>query len=328
MRRTLLQVAIGLVMLPAIGLGGWAVWKLKREQERTAEQLRKTQTALSESQQSLTHIEEERQKLSEAYDDLKTHWSQSETELSQLKQTAAQMNTELATLTTDRSELQRQIDESKTQTVRLRTSIESLEREYAVVEAEKTALEGQLNEARNTGLTLAEAEQLQAALARERAQEAHLHEQIVELSRAYEQMAQVWRQDQQEPRRKSRGITARDAHGSEASSHPPPAPSAAENNRLAQRYRSLGDAYLAAYQYPKAADAFERALTLREDATLHAKLAFIYGRMLHDADKARLHTALASSAGADPTVTALGAVAQAQGLPRKSWRLLWAWLTQ
>jgi len=97
---------------------------------------------------------------------------------------------------------------------------------------------------------------------------------------------------------------------------------------LAERSRRLGDAYLAAYQYPQAVEAFEHALTFEENPTVHAKLAFIYSRILHNPDKAQPHVALAASNRQDPTVTALGSMANAEGLPRRGWRLLWAWLTQ
>ena len=104
----------------------------------------------------------------------------------------------------------------------------------------------------------------------------------------------------------------------------PPAPS--DVHRSAQRYRRLGDAYLATYQYPNAADAYEQALTFRDDPDTHARLAFLYSRLLHNPEKAQRHTAAAVAR--DPTSTTLGATAGAQGLPRKGWRLLWAWLTQ
>ena len=152
------------------------------------------------------------------------------------------------------------------------------------------------------------------------------------VARAYEEIARanvLERVTVQAPQRNTATRTARRPQsplGAPASAPAPP--TRTEQNQLAARSRRLGDAYLASYQYPKAAEAFERALTLREDPTLHAKLAFIYGRMLHDAEKAQLHAALASSTGQDPTVTALGSVAQAQGLPRKGWQLLWNWLTQ
>ena len=95
--------------------------------------------------------------------------------------------------------------------------------------------------------------------------------------------------------------------------------------QLATRYRHLGEFCLAAYQYPRAADAFEKSLSYKDDPDVHASLAFIYGRLLLDPDKAALHTAFASE-GKINAEHAFEPVNKSSGMPRRTRDLVWRWL--
>jgi tetratricopeptide (TPR) repeat protein len=282
-----------------LGAGGWYLWKLRRHAQATAHRLQETQQSLKHTQETLALTEEERSELLLAYDELKGRLAKADEELTQLKHTSTQTTVQLSTLTSDRNTLMKQLDEAEQQTGHLDEQIKTLEAEYAAVEAEKISLEQQLQEAASASLSPAEVQQLTQAAARSQGEAARLREQMVALSRAYEQIVQ-------------------------APKPQPPAPS--DVHRSALRYRQLGDAYLAAYQYPKAAEAYEQALTVKDDPDTHTRLAFLYSRLLHDPRKAQRHTAAASDR--DPTSTTLGVTAGAQGLPRKNWRLIWHWLTK
>ena len=181
----------------------------------------------------------------------------------------------------------------------------AIEADSAAVEAENVLLEQQLQETASAALSPAEVQQLTQAVARAQAEASRRREQLAMLSRAYEQAVQ--------------------APSPKAAKGPQP-PSSSEAQRSASRYRRLGDSYLAAYQYPKAAGAYEQALRFKDDPDTHTKLAFLYSRLLHNPAQAQRH--LAQAATRDPTSTTLRVTPGAQGLPRKSWQLLWSWLTQ
>lgn len=296
-----------LLLGTTLGAGGWYLWKLNRRERATAQRLQETQQSLQETQKDLAATEEERRELLLAYDELQGRLAKADGELTQLKHTSAQATVQLSTLTSDRNTLMKQLDEAEQQTDRLHDEIERLEEEYAAVEAERASLAQQLEEAVSASLSPAEVEQLTQAVARSQDEAKRLREQMATLSRAYEQLAQA----PPEPSRRSQSSDT---------------PSAAERQRTAARYRRLGDAYLAASQYPKAAEAYEQSLTIRDDPDTHTKLAFLYSRLLHNPTQAQRH--LAHGRAQDASSTTLAVTPGAQGLPRKSWRLLWSWLTQ
>lgn len=290
-----------------VGAGGWYIWTLRQQQQATAQRLQQTQASLTTTQQTLAQTEEERRELVAAYDELKGRLAKADDDLAQLRQASARMTAELSTLTSDRTTLTKQLDDVTQQTERLDEQMLVLEEAYAAVEVEKAALEQQLEASAAASLSPVEVQQLMQAVARSQGEAQRLREQMATLSRAYEQLAGA-------------------ARDSSRRSQPSAAPTAAEHQQSAARYRRLGDTYLAMYQYPKAAEAYEQALRFKDDPDTHTKLAFLYSRLLHNPEQAQRH--LAAAPARDPSSTTLGVTPGAQGLPRKGWRLLWNWLTQ
>lgn len=290
-----------LLVMALFGVGGWYLWTLRRQGQAMAHRLATTHETLQSTQETLSRAEAERSELVLAYDELKGRLAKADTERAQLQQASTRMASQMATLTSDRTALTKQLDDVTQQAGRLDEQITTLEADYAAVEAEKAALEQQLEAASSAALPPAEVQRLTQAVESAQDEAARLREQMVVLSRAYEELVRP-------PIRSAVG-------------------SAADARRSAQRYRRLGDAYLAAYQYPKAANAYEQALALREAPDLHTRLAFLYSRLLHNPTQAQRHLAAASPTN-DPSSTTLGVTPGAQGLPRTGWRLLWSWLTQ
>ena len=299
--RRIIQLLLTVLLVTALGAGGWSLWILRRQERATTQRFQETQQSLRSTQETLAATDEERRELLLAYDELQGRLAKADTELTQLKDASTRMTAQLASLTSDRTALTKQLDDVTEQTRRLQDAMTAVEAQSAAVEAEKAALEQQLQDAASAALSPEEVQQLTQTVTRAQGDAERLREQMVTLSRAYEQLAQ------------------------------PTAPSAAvpaaDDVRAALRYRRLGDLYLATYQYPKAAQAYERALTLKESPDVHTQLAFLYSRLLHDPARAQRHVA-ASAVYQDPTSTSLGVTPGAQGLPRKGWRLLWSWLTQ
>ena len=299
--RRWLGIAGLMAVLLLVAAGGWYLWTLRRQTRATSQRLQETQQSLRDTQTTLAATEDERRELLAAYDELKGRLTTADGELTQLRNASAKMTSELTALASDRTALTKQLDDVTEQTRHLQDAMTAIDVEYATVEAEKVSLQQQLQKAASDALAPEEVQQLTQTVGRVQGEADRLREQMVVLSRAYEQLAQA------------------------------PSPSAGkpatDDGRLAQRYRRLGDVYLATYQYPRAAQAYERALTLKEAPDMHTRLAFLYSRLLHNPEKAQRHAA-AAAAYQDPASTTLNATPGAQGLPRKSWQLLWSWLKQ
>lgn len=317
MPKAALAGLLGAAVLAVLGVAGWGGWRLYQDQQRTDAKLRETLQSLTDSRKTLQLIEEERGKLSEAYDVLKTRWSDSDQELARLKSASSKMTLELGTLTAERTELQGRLGTAATDTQGLQDAVTKLQQEYAAVEAQRTELEADLNEAARSLLTPAEVEQLGLALARHQDEEERLRQEVEALTHAYEQTTQEWALLEQQ----MAGQPSRD--GKEAAAVK--GASRRDRMRSAARLRALGEMYLATHQYAQAAQAFEESLTYQDHPGVHSRLVFIYGRMLHDPEKARIHTALAPAKG-DPTTSTMMATPNAYALPRKQSRLLWNWL--
>lgn len=320
MRRLLLRVIIGSVTALALGAGGWWSWQLYRHDRQTIRQLEETTATLAKRQETLTMVEDERQKLSQAYDELKERWTKTDNELQQLTQTSAQQAKELVVLSRERADLQRQLAEAKRQRTLLEAQVGALKQNVAAAETANAVLEAQLKETMHRSLTRAEVEQLAMIIAQRQQDEQHLQTQVLELSHAYEALAtsteDLRTQVAQQPARKGSSRTA--------------APSRAASpgldfRRSARLYRDLGEAHLAMRQYDKAASAFEESLRWQDDPDIHARLEFIYTRLLPNQEKAVYHAARAPTG--ETELTPLDSIASVHGYPRDDRRLVWQWLT-
>ena len=326
------HIVIAVCAVAILGAGGWWVARLHRQ---TVQRLRQTQTALEEKAASLALLEDERQRLSADYETLKTRWTKTNEELTQLSAASTQTKNELASVTNERATLQQRLAATERQHAALQTQVAQLHRQMEEESRRRASLEAQLTAAAASGLTRAEVEQLSDLTALQDRQASALGERMEALSHAFEQLA--WKH-----------IELQEAAGQSAP--PGPAPSLAESTdtsavdgapisrpeakqrqrqaeELAKRYQHIGEFCLAAYQYPRAADAFERSLTYKDNPKVHATLAFLYGRLWPNPEKAAWHAdrapsdAMTAQDVLDPTTTA-------QGFPRKTRKLVWRWLTR
>jgi len=313
-------VVVGLVAALVVGGIGWLIWSLDVQQRQTSQHLRETEAALADKGQTLALLEEERRRLSDAYDGLKERWAKTDQELQQVTQEATQTSAELAARSREHTELQRNLEEARKKRDALQAHVQALEQNLTAAAAEQASLESQLQAAQSRALTPAEMEQVAQAIAKRQEEERLLRDRLAMLSEAYEQTV---RQRSEPPQPSAAEASPPVASSSLQALAPPPR---ADPGQLAARFRKLGESYVAIEDYPKAAETFERSLVLRDDPAVHARLAFLYGRMLHDPQKAQLHASLARFH--PPTAGTIGAPASAHGLPRKGWRLVWDWLTQ
>lgn len=320
--------AIGLVLVGGAGAAGWWILTLRQQQADTAGRLQQTETSLQEHDAALTVARDEHRKLSADYDALKERWTQADAEVIRLTQGGEQLQSQLEALSAGRFALERQVQEASERSRGLEAKVSTLRREVTDAEAARLAMEGDLRLAMTQSLTLAEAEQLAEAHAQHAAELRRMHALLEEGADAYEdllarsnaletQLAMAL-QDQRPGKRK----TAAAAGPPQGATPLTPATAA----HLAKLHRRLGESYVATYQYPRAAKAFEQSLTYKDDAVVHAKLAFIYTRLLPNIDLAERHLALA--APGYPAKIALDDTARASDLPRNNWKLVWQWLTE
>lgn len=316
--RRLLGVLGFVAVFACMGVGGWYMWKLQERQRLTLSRLADTQASLSQNQQTMTLIEEERRTLAEAYETLRGRWSASDDELGRLKQAAGRMTKDLATVATERAGITKALDQSHQELGEIRAQVDALQSELVASELRKAELETQLQEAAITSLTPAEVEQLGLALAQSQDEQEALRTKLLELSRAYESVAA--------------GPVGTVAVGAPkaaiaATGEPSARGEAIAAQARATRYRLLGEAYLASHRYPEAAEAFEQSLAHVDDPAVHTHLVFLYSRMLHNPDKAVFHRAKAPNR-VDATTESLRTTAGANNLPRNPRKLLWEWLTK
>lgn len=305
------------LLLCVVALGGWVVWAQRQQHLQATQQLQRTQSALTEKDTLLTTLQDEQQRLAEAYDTLKARWAQGEAQVKQLTDTAAQRAKETEALSRTRSSLEQQLQETRAAQAQLQQQLQGLQRDVTAKAAETTSLTQHLKDLDRRAMTEAELEQLAALLEEGQQQQAFLKERILEISNAYEVLAR-------------RELPAPATPAKSAKAAKPPAPNArvssVQQRKAADLQRQLGDIYVAAYQFDKAAQAFEQSLALHDDPNVHAQLAFIYNRFLHNEERANRHVALAL--GVEPATRALDPMAHQQGLPRRDERLVWKWLIQ
>ncbi len=329
-----IPMLIGVALLAAAAAVGWGFVSLRERHRQTVARLQETQATLEDKKKTLTLVEEERQKLAGDYEALKTRSAQTDDELKQLQAVSTQTKAELAAVSTERSDLRRRLKDAEGQQTTLQSQLTQLRRQKEEEERRRMAAEAQLNAAIAEGLTKEQVEQLSQTVEKERREASELHARLEALSRAFEQLV-LKHIDLQEATGQSAKPGAApivEAPPGEvfAQKTPPSGRSGKpqrqhEAEQLAARYRHLGQWCMAAYQYPRAAQAFERSLTYQDSREIHATLAFLYSRLLPDEEKAAYHAALApqgvsAQAAMDPTT-------QTHGLPRKDRSLLWHWLT-
>jgi len=316
---------VPLLLVSVVGGGGWFLQRLETQLHGTTQRLVETETSLAQSQESLTTLEAERKKLSDAYDALKVQLTKTEEERKQAAHQSEQLTANLDQLSKDRAQIQHDLEAAKGTQGQLKQQADALYNEVANTEAKKTTLELQLKEAQ---VRVNELEAQSQQLTQERqVEETRLRGQLAELSHAYERLARV-------PGAESEELTLPAlADRAPAVAHEQtPVSAAAETVRprtpggeqLARHYRDLGESYLATEQYRKAAEAFERSLLYHDDPDVHTRLEFIYTRLLPSPQQARRHALLASPDR--HSLSGLQGSANAQGLPRSGWQFLWDWL--
>lgn len=316
------RLRVFFLLLLVLGGVGWVGWRGYGWSRDMRQRLAATEAELTQRQNSLTLVEEERQKLSGAYETLKTRWTESDKALQELTHSSKQMTTELATISTERSGLAHRLEASSREQQLLQEKIAALQREAASTESARTALQSQVHEVIIRSLSPNELQQLTNALIQQQSAEEQREGQLAELSRAYEELA-THSIDSALASTSSSSHRVRAAGADTTRMRPNGLPA----QQAARLYRNLGESYLATTQYPKAAEAFEQSLQWEENPTVHGKLAFLYSRFIHNREKAEYHAARAP-AGQPSAVTALGSTAKEQGYPRSGWQLIWQWLTQ
>lgn len=352
MSRVLSRLLVWAAALTVLGGGAWFIWTLKVQEGHITRQLSDTQGVLAERQASLALLEEERQKLADAYAGLKGQWAQCDQDLQALTQASKEMDARLSTLAGERTGLQQDLARTAQEQKRLTADAEGLRRDLTAKDRKIAGLRTELEAAAARSLTQAELEQVAARIAEEQHEGERLGRRILELTREYETLTHSVQVPEQEPiawsaagpsdpprdpERASVFVTEHSSREEIAAAArivqerrriDGLVPQFPERERLspsdqAERYWTLGESYFTSRQYLEAAEAFETSLHYEDHPAIHAKLVFIYGRMLHDEAKAAAHRVKAGSI--DPVRAGLTNYAKAHGLPRKSFRLVRRW---
>jgi predicted nucleic acid-binding Zn-ribbon protein len=320
---------IGLLVVGGGGAAGWYIMTLRQQQAATQGRLRQAESSLRETESALTLARDEHQRLASEYDALKQRWNEADAEVAHLTQRVTQLQGRMDTLTSERASLESQVREAQERANGLESKVSALRREAAEAEGARIALEADLRLAMAQSLTLAEAEQVAEIHAQSEAEVRRLHELLEEGADAYEEL--MARSDEMERQLVAILQAPPSGKGARAvAAVQPPVGSQplrpATAQHLAKLHRRLGESYVATYQYPKAARAFEQSLTYKDDAVVHAKLAFIYTRLLPNVELAERHLALA--APGYPAKIALDDAARASDLPRSNLKMVMKWLTE
>ncbi len=189
--RALLPVMAGLGLL-VVGAGACVIWQLQTQRDRTIHQLQQARTAIAQDQEQLTMLETERTRLAEDYETIKTRWTQSEEQMRRMTDAADRMTAELSQLARERADLQRQFEEAKTNAGQLQHQVGELEQTSAALTKDKASLTSSVEEL--VGRAKAqrqEIDQMKASLEEQRAQALQLGDQLAQVSREYEQLAQT-----------------------------------------------------------------------------------------------------------------------------------------
>lgn len=320
-------------LLVLLGCGGWLVVSQQQKQQQTQQALKRTQDELEEKSKTLGILEEEREKLASSFETLKGRWAKTEGELQQTKTAAERAQEQLETASNERASLQQRLDDSEKRHRAIQGEVDQMRLKIEEAARQRAAFESQIKQAAGAGLTRAEIEQLSDVVAIRASNAKELEERMEALSHAFEQLA--WKH-----------IELQEQTGQSAPPGPSPlmaepgftpasasAPISKEQEKqqmreaeaLSKRYRHLGEFCMAAYQYPRAAEALEKSLSYKDDPQVHATLAFLYGRLLLDPEKAALHAAFAPD-GAVTAENVLSKTTQASGMPRRDRDLVWRWL--
>lgn len=314
-------ILVGLCVLALLGIGGWWSYDLYGRNRQTVKQLQQAQASLQDKQSTLALVEEERKKLSDEYEILKTRWKETDAQLQQVTQESAQVKGEVASLSSEKAGLQQQVQEAAAQQRSLEGRMDQLRKDLAAQEANRAVVELQFKQAMQRSLNGSEIEQVSESFAQQRIETERLRQLLGECADQYE--ALLDRSDRLEKRLAENPQEQKARHAQELIEAKT---RALETAHLAVLYQQLGDSSMANAQYVQAARAFEKSLSYQDSAIVHGKLAFIYDRLLIDHDKAAIH---ARSAPSGYNIKeALAATAKEAGLPRSSWKLVWQWLTR
>lgn len=315
------RLLAGLGVLAAVGAGGWWSYNLYNQHQQTMQQLQQTQASLQDRQNTLAMIEDERKKLSDEYEALKTHWKETDAQLQQVTQESTQVKGELASLSSEKAGLQQQAQEASAKQKTVEDKLAKLQKDMAAQAADRVAIESRLKENLQRSLSVSEAEQVSASFTQQRIETEQLHQLLEESADQYEALLDKSNALEQKMAENPQERQARhEQELVEARTR------AMETAHLAVLYQRLGDSYMAHTQYAEAVQAFEKSLTYRDDSIVHGKLAFIYDRLLVDHNKAVFHARSAPS-GYD-IKEALAFTTKESGMPRSSWKLVWQWLTR
>jgi len=343
--------------------GGYALWTLSVQHTQTVQQLGATQAALTKRQDTLTLLEAEQRKLSKDYETLKGRWTSSEAALQRVTKASEQTAKELASLTSERVSLQSQLEDAKAQASQLRQQANALEQTRAALVEDKQGLNTKLRAAVTASRAQVErVEGLQRALSEQESQEQRLHDRMVELSHAYEQLANerdtgiapFGSQSATEHSVSSavgethpvaslvadEGLSGQQDVSSDASPQAPLPPSTLD--QMGQFLKGLwpGASEQGGPEGRRSARAYRQMGEAFANVQEYQKAAQALERSLTFRDDPAVHQELALLYGQylhDPDPAARHAQASthrppaqpsSNDLPRKSWRLTWQWLTQ
>ena len=316
-----LGIAAGLLALIVLAAGIWWGSQLYQQHQATLQQLSQAQSSLQDKQNTLSLVEQERKKLSEEYETLKTHWKDAEDHLQQATQESTQAKGELASASQEKANLQRELEEASGKQATFEAQLKQLHNDFDAQKAEHAASEAKLQQTTQRSLSFFETQQVSESFSQQSAEIEHLRQILEECADQYE--ALLDRSSELEKKLAENPQERQARHERELIQAKT---RAIESAHLAVLYQRLGDSYMANTQYAQAAQAFEKSLTYSDDSATHGKLAFIYDRLLADHGKAAFHARLAP--GGYDIKEALAVTAKESGMPRNSWKMVWKWLTR
>ncbi len=328
---------LGLVVV----LFGGAAWAIVSVQGL----IHSTQHTLSQTTQAIQHNQQALEDLGTQQDRLATGYRAIAEQVGTVTQTATQLGTKqqqhaqtVDVLTTRGQAVQDALHTANQQLDALRQDVQTLVTQNQALQGETERLKHELEE-----LTAApqvspeELEQLTARVTDSESKQETTHQtleaKVLELSRAYDQLL-AERTSTIESAQPQIQALAREQEVPEGFSpflaqaiptvvkQAEPTARAQNPKQLAIIHRELGEAYFALHNYPKAAEELEQSLTFQDDQQIHAQLALLYGRFVHNQKLASLH---ASKSSSEALMTATSPTARASGLPRKSKSLVWEW---
>lgn len=308
------------------GVGGWLVFSLKETLHETEAKRRKTQQELQQTRESAAQLESERQTLLEAYRAMEDQWEAANRDLKQLGEKLTGASLELEAAIDKRQSLSKQLQEEQGKTERLIQETHTLANDNASLRAATAGLKEKLDRlARAPALSFAELEQLSRHFLQQQTSKLAMEERLLRLSSAYNQLLEERLTSVPQPQAQSEAIVKLSPITVQPAREQSPRQPRQDDRWRARFLRELGEASMVLHKYDRAAEALQQSLTFLDDPEVHAQLALLYGRFLHNPRLARLHAAQAQGAS---TLVAAPSAASAHGLPRKGSGLLWQWLVQ